>query len=191
MNLTLPIRNKTQVQELAALFLECGEIRNHVLIVLSVNTALRVCDLLCLTWDDVYDFENCLFHESISVIEKKTGKSKVFLLNSLVIAALNDYLPHAIPGGFLFTSRKGGNKAISRQQAYRIIRQGAETLGFANRVSCHSLRKTFGYLAWNANVSPVVIMEIYNHSSLTVTKRYLGVVQDDLDDCYRKVGGMM
>jgi integrase len=187
MKTTQPIRNKHQVRELAAYFLKRGEVRNHVLIVLGVNTALRVCDLLRLTWDDVYDFENRRFRESVMLTEKKTRKSKTLMLNKRITGALTVYLPAAKRGGVLFASRKGSNRAISRQHAYRIIRAGAEALGIVARVSCHSLRKTFGYLAWKANVSPVVIMKIYNHSSLAVTERYLGITQDDLDDCYRKL----
>ena len=184
---TQPIRSKQQVRVLAQYYLKRGEIRNYVLIVLGIHTALRVCDLLCLIWDDVFDFKNNRFRESITITEKKTGKSKILVLNKRVISALSGYLPAAKQGAVLFASRKGENKAISRQQAYRIIRAAADALGFAFRVSCHSLRKTFGYLAWKADISPVVIMKIFNHSSLEITQRYLGVTQDDINDCYHKI----
>jgi hypothetical protein len=59
-------------------------------------------------------------------------------------------------GDYLIKSRKGVNKAISRVQAYRIIVAAAEALAFASKVSCHSLRKTFGYHAWKNGISPAV-----------------------------------
>ncbi|GHS89712.1 site-specific integrase [Synergistales bacterium] len=185
MSTTQPIRDKNQVRELAEYYLKRKELRNHVLIVMGVHTALRISDLLRLKWDDVYDFERKRVRESITVTEKKTKKTKTILLNKRIVRSLNLYSRAAKRGGFLIKSRKGG--AISRIQAYRIVRAAAEALNLRFRVSCHSLRKTFGYFAWKSGTSPIIIMEIYNHSSFAVTRRYLGVTQDDKNEVYLKL----
>jgi len=191
MSATQPIRNKHQVRELAQYYLKRGELRNHLLIVMGVHTALRISDLLRLKYDDVYDFDRQCLRESVTIIEKKTGKSKTVALNKSIITALKLCLPNAKRGEFLIKSRKGTNKAISRIQAYRIITSAANALGFSSKVSCHSLRKTFGYHAWKSGVNPAVIMEIYNHSNFAVTRRYLGVTQDDKNEVYRKLADVI
>ncbi len=124
---------------------------------------------------------------SISVTEKKTKKSKIIALNRATVSALNMLAANkAGRGRFLIENQQTG-KAISRIQAYRLIRAASEALQFQSRVSCHSLRKTFGYHAWGSGASPVVIMDIYNHSSLAVTRRYLGVTQDDKNAVYLNI----
>jgi integrase len=185
MSTTQPIRDENQARELADYYLQRGALRNYVLIIMGIHTALRISDLLRLKWDDVYDFEHNCVRDKIIVTESKTGKTRIILLNRRVVHALTLYGYAAKRGGFLFKSRKGG--AIGRVQAYRIIRAAAEALNFSSRVSCHSLRKTFGYLAWKLGISPVVIMEIYNHSSFAVTRRYLGITQDDENEAYIKL----
>jgi integrase len=151
---------------------------------LGVYTALRVGDLLRLKWEDVYDFAHRRVCKEFALIEKKTSKTKIIALNESAKKALNLYANQsARPGRFIIENPETG-KAISRVQAYRIIRDAAEDLKIDTRVSCHSLRKTFGYHAWKGGVSPAVIMEIYNHSSFDVTKRYLGVTQDDKNEVY-------
>ena len=191
MSTTQPIRNKNQVRELASYYLVRGELRNHLLIVIGVHTALRISDLLRLTWDDVYDFDRNCFHKSITITEKKTGKAKTVALNNNILAALRICEKATKRGDFLFASRKGRNRAISRIQAYRIIRAAADALAFAYRVSCHSLRKTFGYHLWKSGISSTVIMEIYNHSNYAVTRRYLGVCQDDKNEAYWRLAKVL
>jgi len=183
MKATEPIRNKLQVRQLAEYYLKRGEIRNYVLVIMSVHTALRISDLLRIRWRDIYDFEKKCVRESITITEKKTRKTKMIALHSQIKTALNLYASAAKPGAFLIDNQRTG-KAISRIQAYRLIRSAAEALGFLHQVSCHSLRKTFGYHAWKNGASPAVIMDIYNHSSLAVTKRYLGITQDDKNAVY-------
>ena len=187
MVMTEPIRNKNQVRELANYYLKSGQLRNCCLIVLGIHTALRVSDLLRLRWKDVYDFGQKRVRKSIAVTEKKTGKTKIVALNRNAINVLILYAAQAAePDGFVIGNRRTG-KAISRVQAYRIIRAAAKALKLQERVSCHSLRKTFGYHAWKGGVSPVVIMEIYNHSSFAVTRRYLGITQDDKNEVYTRL----
>ena len=181
---TQPIRNKHQVRKLAEYYLQRGQLRNHVLIVLGVHAALRISDLLRLRWEDVYDFERGCVRASIEIVEKKTRKAKIIALNKAAVTALTLLATHAAQKGRFLIENPNTKKAISRIQAYRLIRAAAEALAFESRVSCHSLRKTFGYHAWKSGVSPAVIMEIYNHSSLAVTRRYLGVTQDDKNEVY-------
>ena len=171
MAMTEPIRNKHHVNQLIMYYFDKGDVRNYLLILLCIHTALRISDILRLTCDDVFDFKNHRVRRNITITEKKTGKSKTIALHNNVITALSACLPSAKPGISLIRNKRT-NKPISRIQAYRIIRTAAESLNFSYRVSCHSLRKTFGYHAWKNGVSPAVIMEIYNHTSLNTTKRY-------------------
>ena len=152
---------------------------------LTLSLIILYGDILRLTWDDAYDFERKSFRAELRLVEKKTGKPKSLALNSEASSALRLLSQQTAPelGAPLFRSRKTG-RAIGRVQAYRIIRAAAEALALACRVSCHSLRKTFGYFAWKKGVSPAVIMEIYNHSDFAVTRRYLGVSQDDKNEVY-------
>ena len=181
---TQPIRKKNQVRELAAYYLQKGQLRNYVLIVLGVNTALRISDILRLTWDDVYDYDNSRIRAHICITEQKTRKSKILALNKSVKNALTLLAGESANRGRALINNPKTNKPISRIQAYRIIRSASEALKYQGRVSCHSLRKTFGYHVWKSGVSPAVIMEIYNHNSLAVTRRYLGITQDEKDAVY-------
>jgi len=189
MKTTQPIRNMHKVHQLMEFYRLKGNIRNYVLITLSVYTALRVSDLLRLTCSQVYDLDKRCVRGSFTVTEHKTGKGKTVALNKAAIKALKVYMPYVgytKPDEPLFVNKRTG-RALSRIQAYRIIRYAAEALGFSERVSCHSLRKTFGYHAWKGGADPVVIMEIYNHSSISVTMRYLGITQDDINRVYLRL----
>lgn len=181
---TEPIRSKKQLKALAGYYLEKGQLRNHTLIVMGVYTALRISDLLRLTWSDVYDNERQTFRNEITVIEKKTKKQKTIALNKHILGALRQLYLHR-RGKFIFANNRKEPKAISRVQAWRIIHAAVVELGITGKIACHSLRKTWGYHAVkDGNVSLAVIVDIYNHSSYEITKCYLGITQDERNEAY-------
>jgi len=179
---TEPIRDKKQLIQIANYWLKRGVYRNYAMIVLGTCTALRISDLLRLKWADVYYEENDMFRSHVTLTEKKTGKEKTIALNPKAIEALRLYFPHR-RGEYIFCSNRRG-KAISRVQAWRIIREAVDAVKVVGKIACHSLRKTFGYFAWKAGIMPVMLMDIFNHSKFEITRRYLGITQDDRDSVY-------
>lgn len=184
MGTTQPIKSIRELDALKDYYLSTKpNLRNYALITMGINTALRIGDILSLTWSEVYDFDTGHFREHIIVREHKTGKENIIAANKNVIHSLTIYkesLTYAAPSGYVFAGRYD-NTALSRSQAFRIIKQACSKLHLPDNISCHSLRKTFGYHAWASGVNPAVLMIIFNHSSFQVTKRYLGIEQDDKD----------
>lgn len=188
MSTTQPIKRIDEIHELREFFYNKGEMRNYVLVTLGINTALRISDLLQIKWQDVWSFEGKNFKEHIVVSEQKTGKIANIYLNQQCLSDLKKSLENEIqPLEYIFKSRVGKNNHIGRNRAYVIIKEACRSLGYEGNLSCHSLRKTFGYHAWKQGISPAVIMSIYNHSSMEVTKRYLSIEQNDKDEVYKNI----
>jgi len=186
---TEPIRNKSDLRNLARHFLLRSQYRNHAMIVLGSHTALRISDLLRLRWTDVYDERSRKFKKRFTIREGKTKKVKTVTLHPKAVEALQLLFSNRRGDSpFIFASNRKDGKAISRIQAWRIIHHAVELLHIAGTIGCHSLRKTFGYHAWaDEDMPAVLLMEIYNHSSFEVTKRYLGIRQEELDEAYLSV----
>ena len=194
MNLAQPIKKTKDLENFKGYYKKIKpNYRNELLIVLGLNTALRISDILSLKWDDVYDFEKKEYRNHITIIEQKTGKVSQIYLNSSVLETLREYKVYLRknnkiiePDTFLF-KHSNKNMPITRTQAFRIIKEAADYYEISGVISCHSLRKTFGYHAWKQGVSLALLVTIFNHSSFDITKRYLGIEQDDKDKIFKKI----
>ena len=196
MNSAQPIRRDEDLERIKNYYLtEHPNPRNQLLMILGLNTALRISDILSLRWKDVYCGDDGTWRRHIFLQEQKTGKRSEIFINENAKQALTAYFDFqqertgAVPdaGQYLFSSRGSTNRPITRVQAFRLIKSAAQNCRIPGVISCHSLRKTFGYHAWKQGIEPALLMNIYNHSSFQNTKRYLGIDQDDRDHVFRDI----
>lgn len=190
MSTTQPIRNTEQLKAFKDYYLSTKpNSRNYMLIIIGLNSALRISDILQLSYGDVYDFERKLWRTHLVVIEKKTRKTNRIYMNREIRQTLEKCTnPDAKDSAsWLFASQMQKARPLSRFQAYRIVKEAAAFAGLDANISCHSLRKTFGYYAWKQGTPPALLMNIYNHSNYRITKRYLGIEQDDKDEVFAKI----
>lgn len=188
MSTTQPIRDSQDVKSFIDYYdSQKSSLRNYALIVIGLHTALRISDILNLQWQDVYLFDKESYVPHLLVYEKKTGKSSMIALNKNIINALENYRIKKKPKkeDYIFCKTTDSTRPLCRSQAYRIVKKAANETLSETHISCHSLRKTFGYHAWKNGTSPVLLMDIYNHSSFVTTKRYLGIEQDDRDSLFK------
>ncbi len=190
MSTTQPIRNTEKLKQFKKYYQYVKpNARNYALIIVGLNSALRISDILHLTYGDVYDFEKRKWKEHIVIAEHKTHKTNRIYINKEIRNVLEASINHTkcISKEWIFKSQKRGKEPLSRYQAFRIIKEAAAYAGLEDNISCHSLRKTFGYHAWKQGTPPILLMNIYNHSTFQVTKRYLGIEQDDKDAVFEKI----
>ena len=175
-----PIRDKKKIELVKVILKESGY-RNYLLFLLGINSGLRISDILKLKVRDVRN------RRYIEVKEQKTGKYKKFLITDSYKLFLQEYIMNKKDNEWLFISQRGG-KPITRVQAYRIISKACEKAGIEARIGTHTLRKTFGYHFYKEKKDIALLQNIMNHSSPSVTLRYIGINQDIIDKNLKSFG---
>jgi integrase len=187
-NTVQPIRDVKKIDSIKRI-LWTQNLRDWLLFSIGINSGLRVSDLLKLKVKDVLNSKGKI-NEYIIVKEQKTGKGKRFPINKTSHKAIREYLASREYNSdtYLFESRKkdrdGNSRPISRIQAYEIINSAARRVGIEDPIGTHTMRKTFGYHAYHNGCSVELLQQIFNHAAPSVTLRYIGITQDDIDNVY-------
>ena len=162
-----------------------GNYKMSLLIALGCFTGLRISDILSLRWNQVLDTDE------FTIIEHKTKKKRTIRVNVQLKKHIKDCYEHIKPVGInapILISQKGTVFSIQRINGVLKEIKRKYRLQIGN-FSCHSLRKTFGRQVYNMNgnnseLALVKLMELFNHSSVSITKRYLGLRQEELLNTY-------
>ena len=162
-----------------------GNYKMSLLIALGCFTGLRISDILALRWEQI------LSTEEFTIIEKKTGKKRVLRLNPQLQQHIRECYEQIQPIGIkapILVSQKG--TVFTSQRINVVLKEIKKKYRLKiKNFSCHSLRKTFGRQVYNMNsdnseLALVKLMELFNHSSLAITKRYLGLRQEEILQTY-------
>ena len=184
MDMTYPLKEKKQI-DMVKLYLKSKSIRNYLLFTVGISSALRISDVLNLRLSDIYDMGKP--KDYIDVKEKKTGKSKRFATSPNLQKAIKEFVKAYKPeqDEYVFISRKGINKPITRQRAVQILAEALDMCGLSDiNFGTHGMRKTFAYHCWKNGTDITFLMRLLNHSSQKEVLHYISVEQEELDDIY-------
>ena len=149
---------------------------------------LRISDILALRWNQILNVDE------FTIVERKTGKNRTIRINSQLKKHIAECYQKIEPIGVnapILVSQKGTIYTIQRINVILKEVKVRYKLNIKN-FSCHSLRKTFGRQVYNQNsdsaeLALVKLMELFNHSSVSTTKRYLGLRQEELLNTYESL----
>lgn len=170
-----PIRNKGAIKRIEKLLAQRSQ-RDLLLFTIGINCGLRISDILAL---NVRDVKN---RDFIQIVEKKTGKSKKFPINSKLKPMFKNFTRNKHPDEPLFMTKF--KNRLNRVSAYHIIKQACEDAGLVDQFGTHTLRKTFGYHHYKRFKDIAMLQKIFNHSSPETTLRYIGIVQEQIYKSY-------
>lgn len=151
---------------------------------------LRISDLKNLKWSQIRNVDE------FTIIEHKTSKRRIIRINTGFKGHIQDcYIALGIKDDNLccFLNRYGSE--ISLQMINRHFKKiKAKYRLPINNFSTHTMRKTWARKIWeNENAqgrgeqSLVVLSEVMNHSSVAITRRYLGIRQQEIGQIYESL----
>jgi hypothetical protein len=164
-----------------------GEYKFSLLISVGVFTGLRISDLLQLKYSQ---FEET---DILTVTEIKTKKQRIIKINQdlkEIVFRIKSKLNIVDSHQFIFLN-KYGTKPIDKSYVNVKLKEIFKKYNVINPGGSHFFRKTLSrrVLELNnySNQSYYFLLEMLNHSSLAMTKKYLGIREKEIHDVYDSV----
>lgn len=138
----------------------------------EANLGMRVGDILRLHMSDIVKDGG---RYRLNMVEEKTGKQRRFTVPDEVYSFLRSYADaHRIPDSAILFP-------ISARQVQHHLKLVCDFLHYEN-ISTHSFRKWYATSIYNDNGHDIVLVQrLLQHSSPTVTRRYIGVSDEQME----------
>ena len=174
-----------EINRLIRYFKRLGNHQMELLIEFGVKTLLRYSDLSRVKWEDVLD------RETLVLNEKKTNKRREITLGRSIrerIEMVHNQLGNPNNEEYIFN--------YSLQYVNRLLKEGGKDVKIRNKnISSHSFRKSGSRYIWESNGNSdeylIKLSSILNHSSTSITRRYLGISREEIKDIYQSFDQLM
>jgi integrase len=147
---------------------------------ISTYAGLRISDVLNLKWSQ-------LSGQSIVLVEKKTKKTREIAIHETLREILGS--TKSPKTGYVVKSNMTG-RPISISYINRKLKEEFDRLNiqYDGNISSHMFRKTMGRRFLDQSdyqdKALILLMDLFGHTSLAVTKRYLGIRQEEINQVY-------
>lgn len=189
-----PIRELSDVKRMYRWINENYTPREAECFLIGCNVALRAGDLLQLKFEDFAPGK-----EFIELREQKTTKYKRIPITDVVRDAVERlrkfykskrfYATKEFEAVYLFqsTSKRAYHlcQPIGIQWLSEVFRKAARKLQFNFNVNTHSMRKTWGYHAYENGQDIAYIQAAFNHANQRITLNYIGVTRSAVEQMFR------
>ena len=158
-------------------------VRNRAILELLYATGARITEIVSLDLDDLID-------PTLLRVLGKGSKERIVPVGRFAQLALQDYLVRTRPmlaalgkgAPALFLNQRGTR--LSRQSAWQIIHDAAQSAKLPGEISPHTLRHSFATHLLEGGADVRVVQELLGHSSVSTTQIYTLVTVDSLREVY-------
>ena len=178
MNTVEPIRDKRDIEAMKE-YLKNKDKKYYIMFITGINLGLRINEILKMSVDDVKGRKTRKFRQS------KTGKEITVAYNNELLREYKEYCANRAPGEALIPNPGNEYKPITRDMAYKILREAAEHCGLDN-IGTHSMRKTCGYHYYKKTKDIATLQIWFNHSEPSTTLRYIGITAERVQNAMVK-----
>ena len=156
--------------------------RNYIIMKIGINCGFRIETILQMCPRNINGGR-------ITARENKTGKDVQFQINEEIQKIAHDYIEEfkITNREYLFQSTKDKTKPVTRQQAWRFIKQLGREAGVSYNIGCHSLRKSFARWFYDETNDLLKTQALLMHSDPRVTLQYICIEAADVSKIRHKM----
>ena len=158
--------------------------RNRTIIMLLLNTGLRLAEMTNLKWSDIN-----LTSGQVKVVEGKGLKDRIVYIDNNMLEELRSWRERQLEvwgsTPYVFTTRT--LKLLDGKYVWNMIKTYKDKAGIDKKITTHSLRHTFATDLLRDSKNIRIVQKALGHSDISTTQVYTHIVDDELEDAMKKL----